>query len=325
MINLVNKVCDEVLSKGLLNPYESFDFSYASARLEEVGNYTLKMKSTNGDLAPTLTTSVANFGFAIPVDTPLAQTDGERIIEVENSMNDVKLKVVGSMEGGKWDNIHESCRRVYDVDGLSPTLNTQGGGNQEVKIVEKEYNSCDFRYDDGLRIRANGELSPTITTRSSATMSGTPMVVEKDSVYTDLEKKLFTEDGNIKRYLHSDIVDKFEEGQMATTTFPNGYDHGPRTHNESVSLNTIDRPSVKRNLRIRKLTPKECWRLMGFSNRREDGTWDDSAFERASKVNSNAQLYKQAGNSIVVDCLEAIFTNLFLEPDHTEYREISLF
>ena len=55
------------------------------------------------------------------------------------------------------------------------------------------------------------------------------------------------------------------------------------------------------NLRIRKLTPKECWRLMGF---------DDADFEKASKVNSNAQLYKQAGNSIVVNVLEAILTNL---------------
>lgn len=56
------------------------------------------------------------------------------------------------------------------------------------------------------------------------------------------------------------------------------------------------------NLRIRKLTPKECWRLMGFT---------DEEFEKASKVNSNTQLYKQAGNSIVVDVLVNIFTNLF--------------
>lgn len=53
--------------------------------------------------------------------------------------------------------------------------------------------------------------------------------------------------------------------------------------------------------RIRKLTPKECWRLMGFS---------DESFDKAAKVNSNAQLYKQAGNSIVVNVLEAILKNL---------------
>lgn len=56
--------------------------------------------------------------------------------------------------------------------------------------------------------------------------------------------------------------------------------------------------------RIRKLTPKECWRLMGF---------DGEDFEKASVVNSNAQLYKQAGNSIVVPCLEGIIHNLFIE------------
>lgn len=55
------------------------------------------------------------------------------------------------------------------------------------------------------------------------------------------------------------------------------------------------------NLKIRKLTPKECWRLMGF---------DDEDFEKASQVNSNTQLYKQAGNSIVVNVLEAILKNL---------------
>ena len=57
----------------------------------------------------------------------------------------------------------------------------------------------------------------------------------------------------------------------------------------------------KLGLIIRKLTPCECWRLMGF---------DDEDFYKASKVNSNAQLYKQAGNSIVVNVLEAILKEL---------------
>ena len=54
-------------------------------------------------------------------------------------------------------------------------------------------------------------------------------------------------------------------------------------------------------LRVRRLTPRECWRLMGFH---------DEDFDRAEKVNSNSQLYKQAGNSIVVDVLEAIFKEM---------------
>ena len=55
--------------------------------------------------------------------------------------------------------------------------------------------------------------------------------------------------------------------------------------------------------RIRKLTPKECWRLMGF---------DDADFEKAREVCSDTQLYKQAGNSIVVNVLEGILGSLLL-------------
>lgn len=86
----------------------------------------------------------------------------------------------------------------------------------------------------------------------------------------------------------------------------------PSGHNASriVSSDGLS-PTIKENhgtvtatnvgYRIRKLTPKECWRLMGF---------DDTDFEKAAKVNSNTQLYKQAGNSIVVNVLENIFKEL---------------
>lgn len=54
-------------------------------------------------------------------------------------------------------------------------------------------------------------------------------------------------------------------------------------------------------MRIRKLTPKECFRLMGFA---------DEDFEKAEKQVSTSQLYKQAGNSIVVDVIEHIYKSL---------------
>lgn len=73
-------------------------------------------------------------------------------------------------------------------------------------------------------------------------------------------------------------------------------------NNIGLSLSTTALPYYPdKQLRIRKLTPKECFRLMGF---------DDADYEKAAQVNSNAQLYKQAGNSIVVNVLEAILTNL---------------
>lgn len=58
--------------------------------------------------------------------------------------------------------------------------------------------------------------------------------------------------------------------------------------------------------RIRKLTPRECFRLMGVS---------DEDIDKMMSVNSNAQCYKQAGNSIVVPVLEAIFTRMFIDTE----------
>ena len=67
------------------------------------------------------------------------------------------------------------------------------------------------------------------------------------------------------------------------------------------ALTTVQKDSMvqEAGVRIRKLTPKECFRLMGF---------DDADFEKAAAVNSNTQLYKQAGNSIVVPVLEHVIT-----------------
>ena len=72
--------------------------------------------------------------------------------------------------------------------------------------------------------------------------------------------------------------------------------------NSATSSATILK--LENDFKIRKLTPKECWRLMGF---------DDEDFEKAEKTNSNTQLYKQAGNSIVVNVLVEIISNLLKE------------
>lgn len=64
--------------------------------------------------------------------------------------------------------------------------------------------------------------------------------------------------------------------------------------------------------RIRKLTPLECWRLMDFS---------DEDFHKAEAVNSNTQLYKQAGNSIVKNCLVSIFGQM-IEGKEDFYKEV---
>lgn len=74
----------------------------------------------------------------------------------------------------------------------------------------------------------------------------------------------------------------------------------------------IEDPQQERTYKIRKLTPRECYRLMGFS---------DEDFDKVKACGiSDSQCYKQAGNSIVVNCLMAIFTNMFKD---TEYMDSS--
>ena len=79
------------------------------------------------------------------------------------------------------------------------------------------------------------------------------------------------------------------------------------TVNEEVDTETEEVDTAEKvdtsndDFRIRKLTPNECWRLMAFK---------DEDYNRAEAVSSKTSLYKQAGNSIVVNCLMAIFSQL---------------
>ena len=104
-----------------------------------------------------------------------------------------------------------------------------------------------------------------------------------------------------RRQLISEIKDPEDKTIVQR---PRGFNKGgehdicPTLSSHSWECNNF----VKEQIRIRKLTPKETFRLMGFS---------DSAYDAASKVVSNSQLYKQSGNSIVVDVLYYILVELY--------------
>ena len=89
------------------------------------------------------------------------------------------------------------------------------------------------------------------------------------------------------------------EGDSINLEQPNSTTRRGRVGKQCAQiLTTSPQQATLQNMRIRRLTPKECYRLMGFS---------DEDFEKAKAVNSNTQLYKQAGNSIVVNVLEGIY------------------
>lgn len=99
---------------------------------------------------------------------------------------------------------------------------------------------------------------------------------------------------------NNEPINPMEDGTCRT--IKNQYYKTSKANFERTS--TFGATGVKNGLSIRKLTPKECWRLMGF---------DDKDFEKANQVCSNTQLYKQAGNSIVVNVLVAILNNLLMK------------
>ena len=179
--------------------------------------------------------------------------------------------------------------KVQSLEGICDTLQAamgSGGGNvpiiQEVEMNSEAKIKVIGNYSpsghDASRIVDENGLAPTVKENH-----GTVTAVAVNEVGIIREEPLEREGWhrNVKEVLSVD-------GICRTIS----------TQSNNLATKIKEQPS----LRIRKLTPKECWRLMGF---------DDADFEKAEKVNSNTQLYKQAGNSIVVDVLENIFIELF--------------
>ena len=234
---------------------------------------------------------------------------------------------VGVLSGGKWDKMHDVSRRVYSDDGIAPTLHTCGGGNTEPKVItgigEKKSNGGtqwyqqDRIYDDKVAVCVTAAANPYYAIHNEAqepficaSRGRNPENPSDRTAGIQLEQRLepnFSGCANtlttVQKYNYVCEPIVCEERKDEGLRFFKGDYVG--------TLRTIDACGDKRviesengslsGLRIRKLTQKECWRLMGF---------DDSDFEKAAQVNSNSQLYKQAGNSIVVDVLYYIFREM---------------
>ncbi|HEM3524741.1 TPA: DNA cytosine methyltransferase [Streptococcus suis] len=112
-----------------------------------------------------------------------------------------------------------------------------------------------------------------------------------------LEPKIAVREATSKSYYEATV------GDSVNLSHPNSSTRRGRVGKQVANtlLTGEEQGVVMPNFRIRKLTPRECWRLQGFP---------DWAFDRAQAVNSNSQLYKQAGNSVTVNVIEAIAKRL---------------
>ena len=153
---------------------------------------------------------------------------------------------------------------VYHADGLAPTLTTNKGEGQKIAVKSntiKQFGTLQPNFNQCGVVYETDGIAPTIRAYQGGGLE--PKIIQRGHGYN-----------------------QGGEHDIAPTLTSNSY-------HENNHLSD--------GHRIRKLTPRECWRLQGFP---------DWAFDKAQEVNSNSQLYKQAGNSVTVNVIEAIAMEL---------------
>ncbi|MGS4786642.1 DNA cytosine methyltransferase [Streptococcus sp. P25B114] len=207
----------------------------------------------------------------------------------ENTQSDFepRIEVVGSTQS---EDSHSLGQKeiVYSPDGVMGCLTaTDYKGPKQVAIplltpdrikvvgvIEPNFNQSGCIYDpEG--------IAPTIRTMQGG----------------GLEPKIAVREATSKGYSEATV------GDSINLSHPNSATRRGRVGKQVANtlLTGEEQGVVTPNFRIRKLTPRECWRLQGFP---------DWAFDKAQAVNSNSQLYKQAGNSVTVNVIEAIARKL---------------
>jgi DNA (cytosine-5)-methyltransferase 1 len=305
-----------------------------------------------------------------------------RQTHVEEFQNNVKI--IGQMDN-TIDHTFESANRVYDADGVAPTMNTCGDGGLQPKILEVKQlgfmdngtgkHQSNTVYDENalcpnittidgggtqqikictesqiVAMRGRNSDNPSDRTvgnpteqRLEANMQGTSNCltsVQKDNLLLENVKiKQATKGGSTECEIggcfdasypnsktrrgrvqdkgntcptltaqNQEVVRIEKVGQISS----NGSQCGTVISDNGISTNLVAgthgyaNSHIATKYRIRKLTPRECGRLMGVS---------DEDIDKMEVVNSNSQLYKQFGNSIVVDVLCAIFKQLNIEQE----------
>ena len=310
-------------------------------------------------LCPTLDTRCDCFGVTVKEETD-------------------KCNCIGTLQGGKWDKMHDIAKRVYSPNGCSPTITTCGGGHREPKIAE-EIKCEEIQINTTVKVRkyeVDAEKLKLVLKESKQKLGWSIGSIAEYLKRSKTEVEHWFRTDNCFSIPSADVwfelkdllnvqTDEFDKSITEFIDKPNNFESSNRAYSDNGLSPTITattspnvvkvaddiKPSVRENyvrdkekiaksdkdifmcdctsgfndnkvgiklsptiragnshtavynnLLIRKLTPKECWRLMGF---------EDKDIDNAIAIGmSNAQLYKQAGNSIVVNVLMAIFSQM---------------
>ena len=263
--------------KGLLNHENGVTFETIISTLDELG-YNVEWQVLNSK----------NFG--VPQNRERVFIIGH--LRGERTRNVFPLggesQSISSQSVVKIGNVNPSGNgmngEVYQADGLAPTLTTNKGEGQKIAIkcntikqfgvLQPNFNQCGVVYEtDG--------IAPTIRAYQGG----------------GLEPKIRVKEATSKGYVEAEV------GDSVNLSHPNSKTRRGRVGKQVANtlLTGESQGVIEPDFRIRKLTPRECWRLQGFP---------DWAFDKAQEVNSNSQLYKQAGNSVTVNVIAEIAKEL---------------
>ena len=255
--------------KGLLNHENGITFETIISTLDELG-YDVEWQVLNSK------------DFGVPQNR-------ERVFIVGHLRGECTRRVFPLSKSGRQAN---SIKKQYSNTITTRYGNSQGAGAYIVESKSQKVRSIGNIHPSGNGM--NGEvyestgLAPTLTTNKGEGVK----IIQRAHGYNrggehDIAPTLTSnsyQENNLVKVV--DFYNKITKDEVGTLTSSGG--------GSTVRAGSF---GITDGYRIRKLTPRECWRLQGFP---------DWAFDKAQEVNSNSQLYKQAGNSVTVNVIAAI-------------------
>lgn len=216
-------------------------------------------------------------------------------IEGTDGKNSVSLNLFGCLDGR-----NSQRDRVYSGDGLAPTISTKPGGNTEPKV------SILF---DTSYIDQDGKAMFTLTGQDR---HGIAIEVKEATKQGYAECRVGIDSVNFS--MPNSKTRRGRVGQEIANTLDTSCNQGIFVRvSEELVVYAVWYEKYQCYIAIRRLTPKECFRLQG---------WTDDYFEKAEFVNSDSQLYKQAGNGVTVNVIRTIAEKLGERDGYTKSRTL---
>ena len=272
-------------------------------------------KVVNSEVAGTITTRVSDSNctfIAKKENDNVCDALGVNIVDLKRGysceIKEEKEDVEGVEIIGNYSKSNFNQTSIVNKNGIAPTI-TENHGQVTAIAIKNNTKQGYSLAEEGDGVDISGRMQyhrgtvqkETCQTLTTGGDNVGVVVKEKNNCWSEMQIKMITDEGNVKRYIGSEQIDKFEEGQAAYLDYPTGYGHGTRVSDNCFTLCAKNSSpiAVKNELRIRKLTPCECIKLMGFERKDYESLVEYGL--------SDSAIYHCAGDSIVATVVVGLF------------------